>query len=91
MTNEKTLRAGVVGLGMIGSGVAVSMAHRGRIPAVYDIRPEAADHLAGVPCPLASPAEVARTSDVVMVAVVTADQARTAIGGPGGLLEGGSP
>jgi 3-hydroxyisobutyrate dehydrogenase-like beta-hydroxyacid dehydrogenase len=69
MTNEKTLRAGVIGLGMIGGGVAVSMVRRGRIPVVYDIRPDAADHLAGVPRPLASPAEVARVSDVVLVAV----------------------
>jgi hypothetical protein len=58
MTNGKTLRAGVIGLGVIGSGVAVSLARRGRLPAVYDIRPDAADDLAGVPRPLGSPAEV---------------------------------
>jgi phosphoglycerate dehydrogenase-like enzyme len=52
--------AGVVGLGMIGGGVAVSLAASGRTPLVYDIRPDAADKLAGVPTPLSSPADVAR-------------------------------
>ncbi|HVV08101.1 NAD(P)-dependent oxidoreductase [Amycolatopsis sp.] len=84
-------RAGVIGLGMIGGGVAVSLARRGRIPAVYDIRPDAADKLAGVPATLGSPAEVARTSDVVLVAVVDADQARTVLTGEDGVLSGAHP
>ncbi|MFF1736324.1 NAD(P)-binding domain-containing protein [Streptomyces sp. NPDC058247] len=91
MTNTQALRAGVVGLGMIGGGVAVSLARSGRVPAVYDIRPDASDKLEGVPAPLASPADVARTSDVVMVAVVNAAQARTVIAGDGGLLSGAHP
>src|SRR5688572_28797817 len=85
---SNTPRAGVVGLGMIGGGVAVSLVRRGRIPAVYDIRSGAADSLAGVPHPLRSPAEVAKASDVVMVAVVNAAQALDVICGPDGLLEG---
>lgn len=85
------LRAGVVGLGMIGGGVAVSLARRGRTPVVHDIRPDASSHLAGVPQLLGSPAEVARSSDVVMVAVVTADQAREVIGGRDGLLSAARP
>jgi 3-hydroxyisobutyrate dehydrogenase-like beta-hydroxyacid dehydrogenase len=84
-------RAGVIGLGMIGGGVAVSLARRGRTPAVYDIRPDAADKLAGVPAPLGSPAEVASVSDVVLVAVVDADQARTVLSGPDGVLSGAHP
>ncbi|GAA2528816.1 NAD(P)-binding domain-containing protein [Winogradskya humida] len=83
--------AGVVGLGMIGGGVAVSLAASGRPPVVFDIRPEAADTLDGVPAPLGSPAEVARAADVVMVAVVNADQARTVITGPDGLLAAAHP
>ncbi|MYQ35191.1 NAD(P)-binding domain-containing protein, partial [Streptomyces sp. SID4956] len=86
-----TLRAGVIGLGMIGGGVAVSLARSGRVPAVYDVRPDAAADLAGVPDPLGSPAEVAKTSDVVMVAVVNADQAREVIGGEHGLLAAAHP
>ncbi|MFF1757200.1 NAD(P)-binding domain-containing protein [Streptomyces sp. NPDC058266] len=86
-----TLRAGVIGLGMIGGGVAVSLARRGHVPAVYDVRPDAAAGLAGVPDPLGSPAEVAEVSDVVMVAVVDADQAREVIGGEHGLLRAARP
>ncbi|MGA5508190.1 NAD(P)-binding domain-containing protein [Streptomyces umbrinus] len=91
MTNTQALRAGVVGLGMIGGGVAVSLTRSGRVPAVYDIRPDASDKLDGVPAPLASPADVAKASDVVMVAVVNAAQARTVIAGDGGLLSGAHP
>ena len=80
------LRAGVIGLGMIGGGVAISLARRGRIPAVYDIRYDVAKNLEGVPAPLASPADVARNSDVVMVAVVSASQAWDVIVGSQGLL-----
>ncbi|RDG37424.1 NAD(P)-binding domain-containing protein [Streptomyces corynorhini] len=91
MTEVQDLGAGVVGLGMIGGGVAVSLARSGRVPAVHDIRADASANLAGVPDPLASPAEVARTADVVMVAVVNADQAREVIGGENGLLSAARP
>ncbi|WP_328315686.1 NAD(P)-binding domain-containing protein [Streptomyces sp. NBC_00388] len=91
MTAQTAGRAGVIGLGMIGGGVAVSLARSGRVPAVYDVRPDAADPLPGVPDVLASPAEVAATSDVVMVAVVDADQARRAITGEDGLLTTARP
>lgn len=84
-------RAGVVGLGMIGGGVAVSLARSGRTPVVHDIRPDAADLLDGVPAPRSSPAEVARRSDVVMVAVVNAAQARDVICGESGLLSAAHP
>jgi 3-hydroxyisobutyrate dehydrogenase-like beta-hydroxyacid dehydrogenase len=89
--STETPRAGVVGLGMIGGGVAVSLARRGRIPAVHDIRPDAVKNLAGVPAQLSSAAEVARASDVVLVAVVDADQARTVLAGENGLLAGARP
>jgi 3-hydroxyisobutyrate dehydrogenase-like beta-hydroxyacid dehydrogenase len=81
-------RAGVIGLGMIGGAVAVSLAANGRTPTVYDIRPDAADGLPGVPAPVASPAQVARDSDVVLLAVVDADQARQVLCGVDGVLSG---
>jgi 3-hydroxyisobutyrate dehydrogenase-like beta-hydroxyacid dehydrogenase len=86
---ESRPRAGVIGLGMIGGGVAVSLARRGRVPAVYDIRPDAADGLKGVPALVASPAEVARDSDVVLLAVMDAGQARDVLTGENGLLTAG--
>jgi 3-hydroxyisobutyrate dehydrogenase len=85
-TDTATLRAGIIGLGAIGGGVAVSMARRGRIPSVYDVRPEAADGLNGVPAVKNSPADVARDSDVVLIAVLNAAQARDVLSGPGGIL-----
>lgn len=84
-------RAGVIGLGMIGGGVAVSLARSGRTPLVYDIRPDAAADLDGVPATEASPAEVARESDVVLIAVVDADQVRAVLDGSDGLLAGAHP
>ena len=91
MEND-ALRAGVVGLGMIGGGVAVSLANSGHpATAVYDVRPEAADGLEGVPAPVGSPAAVAKASDVVLVAVNTARQAHEVLTGDDGLLSGAEP
>lgn len=84
-------RAGVIGLGMIGGGVAVSLARSGRTPVVYDIRREAADVLPGVPAAVESPAEVARDSDVVLVAVVDAEQARNVLCADDGVLSAAHP
>ncbi|CAN5418249.1 NAD(P)-dependent oxidoreductase [soil metagenome] len=79
-------RTGVIGLGMIGGAVATSLARSGRISSVYDIRSDAADRLPGVPAPAASPADVARDSDVVLLAVVDAEQARNVLFADDGVL-----
>ncbi|MGO8859688.1 MAG: NAD(P)-dependent oxidoreductase [Acidimicrobiales bacterium] len=84
-------RVGVVGLGTIGGGIAVSLARRGRIPAVHDLRPEAGQGLSGVPAPLRSAADVARTSDVVFVSVVDAAQVQAAVEGADGILGAAHP
>jgi 3-hydroxyisobutyrate dehydrogenase-like beta-hydroxyacid dehydrogenase len=85
------LRAGVIGLGMIGGAVAASLARNGRTPVVYDVRPDAADRLSGVPGPTQSPAAVARDSDVVLLAVVDADQARQVLTADDGVLAAAHP
>jgi 3-hydroxyisobutyrate dehydrogenase-like beta-hydroxyacid dehydrogenase len=79
------LRVGVIGLGTIGSGVAVSLAGRGRVPAVYDIDPEAGISLGRVANFRSSPADVAAVSDVVFISVVDAAQVRSAVLGPDGI------
>jgi 3-hydroxyisobutyrate dehydrogenase-like beta-hydroxyacid dehydrogenase len=76
---------------MIGGGVAVSLARNGRTPVVYDVRPEAADGLPGVSASATSPAQVARDSDVVLVAVVDADQARQVLCADDGVLAAAQP
>ena len=90
-TDAGALRAGVIGMGGIGAGVSVSMARRGRIPSVYDVRSEAADGLDGVPAIAGSAADVARDSDVVLIAVVNADQAHDVLSGPRGILAAARP
>jgi 3-hydroxyisobutyrate dehydrogenase-like beta-hydroxyacid dehydrogenase len=84
-------RAGIIGLGMIGGGVAVSLVRSGQVPAVFDVREDASNALTGVPPQLTSPADVARVSDVVLVAVVTAEQVEDVLIGENGLLMDETP
>ena len=71
---------------MIGGGVAVSLVRSGQTPAVFDVRDDASSVLNGVPPQLSSPVEVARVSDVILIAVVTADQVEDVLIGENGLL-----
>ena len=82
------LRAGVIGLGKIGGGIAASLVRSGRIPVVYDVVEDAYKNHEGVPEQLKSAAEVARNSDVIMIAVFNAQQAKSVIADEGGILEG---
>ena len=79
-------RVGVVGLGTIGGGIAVSLARRGRVPAVHDVRPDAALGLSGVPTALGSAGDVAARSNIVFISVVDAEQVRAALEGADGIL-----
>lgn len=83
--------AGVIGLGHIGSGVALCLARSGQLGAVYDIRPDAAAELEGVPAVAASPAALAEQVDVVIVAVVSAQQTIDVLSGPDGVLARARP
>jgi 3-hydroxyisobutyrate dehydrogenase len=83
--------AGVIGLGAIGGGVAICLARSGHLKAVYDIRKDASATLTGVPEVAASPAEVARQCDVVLIAVIDAKQTRDVLTGPEGVLSRARP
>lgn len=83
--------AGVIGLGTIGSGVAICLARTGQLGAVYDVRADAAEGLAGVPQVAASPAELAKQVDVVIIAVVSAQQTIDVLSGPDGVLSQARP
>lgn len=85
------VRCGVVGLGEIGARVAACLARHGRTPIVYDVRRSAYHGLPEVAEHATSPALVAADSDVVMLAVGDADQARAVLTGADGLLTGDRP
>lgn len=85
------MKAGVIGLGAIGGGVAICLARSGQLAAVYDVRPDAAAKLDGVPAVCATPAQVARDSDVVLIAVVDAKQTLSVLNGPDGILSQARP
>lgn len=86
-----TNKAGVIGLGHIGSGIALCLARSGQLGAVYDIRADAADGLEGVPAVLATPAELAKQADVIIIAVVSAKQTVDVLTGPDGVLSQARP
>ncbi len=88
MKNKNNLKIGIIGLGMIGGGVAVSLVKSGITPtAVYDIRPDAAAKLEGVPAQVATPSEVAKSSDIILLAVVNSRQAKEVLSGEKGILK----
>ena len=84
-------RPGIIGLGMIGGGIAVSLARSGQLPAVFDVRDDVINVLDGVPAQLNSPADVARESDVVIISVLTAEQVEDVLTGENGILTQARP
>jgi 3-hydroxyisobutyrate dehydrogenase-like beta-hydroxyacid dehydrogenase len=82
---------GVIGLGAIGDGVAGSIRAADFPLVVFDIRDEATarhrDHAAVA----ASPADLARAADVVVVAVVNDEQVHAVLSGPEGALAAAGP
>jgi len=82
---------GVIGLGAIGDGVATSVHAAGLPLVVCDVRAEATDRHAGHGAVAASPAELARAADVVVVAVVDDEQVHRVLSGPDGALAAGGP
>ncbi len=88
------LKAGVIGLGQMGSLAAACLVNAGRDLTVFDIDPDAARRWPGgdtLPPVVASCAEVARMSDVIMVFVVDASQVSTVLKGPDGILASATP
>lgn len=85
-----TLRAGVIGLGEIGAGVARAVLRAGMPLVVHDVRPEASAPFAGESTVARSPAALAEQSDVTAVAVVTDEQVLGVLEGEGGALAAAS-
>jgi 3-hydroxyisobutyrate dehydrogenase len=86
------MRAGVIGIGAMGMGVAMRLLARGYAVSVRDIRREAEDEARAAGARVcASPAEVAAASPVVVTVVVDARQTEEVVFGPRGLAEGMAP
>ncbi len=82
-----TPAVGVIGVGAMGLPVAVRLLRRGFAVATRDIRPEADAAAAAAGARVcASPGDLARVCDVVVVLVVDAAQIDTVLTGPEGLL-----
>ncbi len=82
---------GVIGLGAIGDGVASSVLRAGFPLVVCDVRAEATDRYQGRAHVAASPTELVRRADIVVVAVVNDAQVLTVLSGPGGGLAAAGP
>lgn len=84
-------KAGVIGLGDIGAGVAASCIAAGLPTTVCDLRHDVLDSFAERAAITTSAAELARQSDVIVVAVVNDEQVRSVLAGDGGAFEGVQP
>ena len=82
---------GVIGLGAIGDGVAGSVHTAGFPLVVFDIRDEATGRHRDHAAVAASPADLARAADVVVVAVVNDEQVHAVLSGPDGALAAAGP
>jgi 3-hydroxyisobutyrate dehydrogenase len=81
-------RPGVIGLGMIGGGIVSSLVKSGLSPTVFDVRDDASAAFGDAVDVASSPADVAGNCDVVLLAVVTAEQAESVLTAPDGVLAG---
>src|SRR5437016_6251605 len=86
MTNGTEMPVGVIGLGMMGMGVARSLLRAGFAVSGYDPRGEASNELAAHGGYAArSPAEVGARSETVVILVVDAAQTEEALFGCDGI------
>jgi 3-hydroxyisobutyrate dehydrogenase len=84
-------RAGVIGLGDIGRGLADTLVRAGLEVSVYDIRTEATDPFHAGAQVATSPGQLAEHSDVVLVAVINDEQVRNVLRGDDGVFAHAAP
>jgi 3-hydroxyisobutyrate dehydrogenase len=82
---------GVIGLGQIGGGVAASLVRSGRPVWVYDAFPKMMERFKIGATIANSATEIGRNCDVVLIAVVNADQVEDVLAGANGLLAANNP
>jgi len=83
--NEQKIALGFIGLGRMGGAMSRRLIAAGYTVSAYDIAPGKVPPGARA---AASPAEVARQSDVVLICVTNAKALEAALFGPGGVAEG---
>jgi putative dehydrogenase len=82
-------RVGIIGLGIMGSAIAVNLAKIGPVLG-YDVDTARAASMAGVNFEIAkSPADVAQGADLVLTSLPSPAALDTVIGGPDGLIASG--
>ena len=89
--SEPGPRAGVIGLGDIGRGLASSLMAAGVPVAVCDVREEATAPFREGAHVAATPSALAARSDVVLVSVFNDEQVRAVLQGPDGVFAGAAP
>lgn len=86
------MKAGFIGLGHIGRGMARELVVAGVETTVFDVMPEGPAELAALGAKVAaSPAEVAAASDAMGVCVRTDQEVLDVVGGENGVLAGARP
>ncbi len=91
-TETTTPRVGFVGLGTMGALMAANLARAGYALSVWNRTPGRAGDLVALGArEAASPAEVARESDVVVACLTDSPQVEAVLFGQGGLAEGFAP
>jgi 3-hydroxyisobutyrate dehydrogenase len=86
-----TPRAGVIGLGDIGKGLADNLVRAGLAVGVFDVRAEAMEEFRDNAYIATSPGDLAVHSDVVVVAVVNDEQVRSVLRGNDGVFAHATP
>jgi 3-hydroxyisobutyrate dehydrogenase-like beta-hydroxyacid dehydrogenase len=88
-TSDRKSIVGVVGIGVMGGGMAANLLKKGRSIVVYDIDPAKCERFAGLGAEVADgPAAVARRAATTICMVETTAQAEAVIVGPGGIVDG---
>lgn len=85
-------RAGIIGIGDMGSGIALNLIKNGFSVTGIDLLPERMEAFVGMGGHAAgSPAEVGAASDAVFVMVMTGDEAKQALFGDSGVMSALAP
>ncbi len=86
------MRAGFIGLGHIGRGIARELVRAGHSTTVYDVVPDGPDELAALGASVAgSPREVAEAADHIGICVRTDQEVIDVVEGTDGILAGARP